>query len=166
MLESRSAAEARGAEILATVRVGVGGVFEDHSDRGVALRSRRLEALLDAAGIAAGEVDLLVLSVLAEGNAYGYAIQKRLSEASEGQVDLKAGTLYPLLHRLEDERLIRSKWDTSSGRKRKWYELTRAGRRRLEQDAQQWSRYAKCIMQLLSPVMGGISDLTSIHNHD
>ena len=66
---------------------------------------------------------------------------------------LPAGTLYPLLHRLEADRLIKSRWDDSSGRRRKWYELTAKGTRRLHRDAQQWNRYVECLSQLLGPVL-------------
>jgi DNA-binding PadR family transcriptional regulator len=97
-----------------------------------------------------GSLDLMVLSVLAGGNKYGYLIQKEVREASGSRVDLKAGTLYPLLHKLEDERLVRSTWDSATGRQRKWYELTSAGRRRLTAQAQEWTDYAACIQQLLA----------------
>jgi DNA-binding PadR family transcriptional regulator len=100
-----------------------------------------------------GSLDLMVLSVLADGAKYGYLIQKRLREAGGG-LEIQAGTLYPLLHRLEGERLIRSRWDESTGRRRKWYDLTAKGRRRLQQQAQEWRRYADCISRLLAPVIG------------
>jgi DNA-binding PadR family transcriptional regulator len=97
-----------------------------------------------------GSLDLMVLSVLAGSKKYGYLIQREVREASGGRVDLPAGTLYPLLHRLEDEKLIKSSWDDSTGRERKWYELTAAGRKRLSVQAQAWSDYAACIRQLLA----------------
>jgi PadR family transcriptional regulator len=97
-----------------------------------------------------GSLDLMVLSVLAGGKKYGYLIQKQVREASSSRVDLAAGTLYPLLHRLEDDGLVRSSWDDRTGRQRKWYELTAAGRRRLSAQAQEWADYAACIGQLLS----------------
>src|SRR6266550_1369459 len=84
-----------------------------------------------------GSLDLMVLSVLAAGKKYGYLIQKQLREASGSRVALAAGTLYPLLHRLEDEGFVRSTWDDHTGRQRKWYELTAAGRRRLSAQAQE-----------------------------
>ena len=100
-----------------------------------------------------GSIDMMVLSVLADGSKYGYLIQNQLREVSRGRVELKAGTLYPLLHRLEADKLIRCKWDHSTGRRRKWYELTAAGRRRLQVQAQEWHSYVECIGQLLSPVL-------------
>lgn len=100
-----------------------------------------------------GSLDLMVLAVLAEGPMYGYRIAQALEESTRGMVQVKAGTLYPLLHRLKDDGLIRSRWDHSTGRKRKWYELTAAGRRRLKQQARQWSAYAECLQRLLAPVL-------------
>ena len=99
-----------------------------------------------------GSLDLMVLSVLAEDSQYGYSIQKRLQTVSMGKVKLPAGTLYPLLHRLETEKLIRSRWDESTGRKRKWYHLTAKGKKRLKVQANQWQQYAKCGSDLISGV--------------
>jgi PadR family transcriptional regulator PadR len=97
-----------------------------------------------------GSLDLMVLSVLAGSKKYGYLIQKEVREASGTRIDLPAGTLYPLLHRLEDEGLVRASWDTETGRERKWYELTAAGRKRLVVQAQEWTDYAACVRQLLA----------------
>lgn len=100
-----------------------------------------------------GSLDLVVLSVLADGPRYGYLIQKRIHEASGDRVRLQAGTLYPLLHRLEGDKLIRCRWDKSTGRPRKWYELTAAGRRRLDRQAHEWARYVQFVERLLTPVL-------------
>ena len=100
-----------------------------------------------------GSLDLMVLSVLAEEPRYGYLIQQRLGEASGGRVQPQAGTLYPLLHRLESNGLISSRWEKSTGRKRKWYELTASGRRQLGHQARQWVELADCLRQLLAPVL-------------
>lgn len=99
-----------------------------------------------------GSLDLMILSVLADQAKYGYMIQSQLRDASQGRVDLKAGTLYPLLHRLEADKLIRCTWDDSTGRRRKWYELTAAGRKRLQVQSQEWRSYVECIGQLLALV--------------
>ena len=96
-----------------------------------------------------GSLDLMVLSVLAEEPQYGYLIQKRLNGVSLGKVKLPAGTLYPLLHRLESDKLIRSRWDSSTGRRRKWYELTAKGKKRLKAQASQWQQYADCMTSLI-----------------
>jgi len=104
-----------------------------------------------------GSLDLMILSVLAEKPLYGYLIQKLIREASGNMVRLQAGTLYPLLHRLEHAGVITSRWDKASGRERKWYELTDAGRRRLQHQATQWQEYSKCIKRLLKPALEGLS---------
>ena len=93
-----------------------------------------------------GSLDLMILSVLSKSAQYGYLIQKELQIISRGEVELKAGTLYPLLHRLENRKWIRSRWDDSTGRRRKWYELTPQGERTL-------ARYAQCIEQLIAPLV-------------
>jgi DNA-binding PadR family transcriptional regulator len=102
-----------------------------------------------------GNLDLLVLSSLADGAKYGYLIQQSLNGATGGMVTVQAGTLYPLLHRLEAEKLVRCRWDSSTGRKRKWYELTSAGKKRLRHQANQWREYADCVGRVLRPVLGG-----------
>lgn len=100
-----------------------------------------------------GSLDLMILSVLAEGPKYGYLIQKRICDASGDRLPLAAGTLYPLLHRLEGDKLIRARWDDSTGRRRKWYDLTAAGRRRLGEQARDWSVFAECVNRLLGPLL-------------
>jgi DNA-binding PadR family transcriptional regulator len=67
-----------------------------------------------------GSLDLMVLAVLDQGDQYGYIIQKKIREASHEKVSMSAGTMYPLLHRLEGEKLIRSRWENTTGRRRKW----------------------------------------------
>lgn len=101
-----------------------------------------------------GSLDLMVLSVLADGPSYGYLIQKEVIKASAGMIDLKAGTLYPLLHRLEADGWVKGKLEDSVGRKRKWYRLTAAGRRQLRSRANQWLEYATCIRRLLNVALG------------
>jgi transcriptional regulator len=100
-----------------------------------------------------GSLDLMVLSVLDGEPKYGYLIQQSLREASRGLIDVQAGTLYPLLHRLEGEKLIRSRWEQATGRRRKWYELTASGRRQLAEQAKEWDAFAACLRRMLSPVL-------------
>lgn len=96
-----------------------------------------------------GSLDLMVLSDLKSGPRYGYQILASLRERSAGRVDLKAGTLYPILHKLEADGCVRSWWDDASGRDRKWYALTDRGAARVEADAAQWRDYAACVWQML-----------------
>ena len=101
-----------------------------------------------------GSLDLMALSVLAAGPRYGLAVQQELRSASGGQVEANPGTLYPLLHRLEADGLIAAAWRTESGRRRKWYSLTPAGRARLADRAAQWYAYADLVRSLLEPAVG------------
>jgi DNA-binding PadR family transcriptional regulator len=81
----------------------------------------------------------LVLAIRADGESYGYAIIKRVSELSGGHLQWSDGMLYPVLHRLERHRLIAAKWGASeSGRRRKYYRLTKEGRAELEAERKRW----------------------------
>jgi len=97
-----------------------------------------------------GNLELMVLSVLGNKPNYGYLIQQQLALLSDGMVNVQAGTLYPLLHRLEADKLVKSKQERSTGRPRKYYSLTASGRRRLKQRAQDWSDFARCLQTFLS----------------
>ena len=81
----------------------------------------------------------LVLAILAEGDSYGYAIIKRVTELSGGHLQWTDGMLYPVLHRLERQSLVVAKWGASeTGRKRKYYRITKDGRAQLDVQKQQW----------------------------
>ncbi len=81
----------------------------------------------------------LVLAILAEGDSYGYAILKRVRELSGGELNWTDGMLYPVLHRLERSGLIVARWDQAeSGRRRKYYRVTEAGRGQLAEERRQW----------------------------
>lgn len=103
-------------------------------------------------GMLRGNLDLLILATLIDGEKHGYLIQQSLEKRSEGLVLIQAGTLYPLLHKLEAEKLIRSRWDESTRRRRKCYELTGAGKRRLHSQAAQWREYVECMQKMLDPL--------------
>jgi DNA-binding PadR family transcriptional regulator len=81
----------------------------------------------------------LVLAILAEGDSYGYAILKRVRELSGGRMEWTDGMLYPVLHRLERLGHIEARWEVAeSGRRRKYYRITPAGRIQLEEERRQW----------------------------
>jgi transcriptional regulator len=81
----------------------------------------------------------LVLAILTEGASYGYAIIKRVAELSGGHLRWTDGMLYPVLHRLERQGLVAAKWSTSeTGRRRKYYRITKDGRKQLAAQRQQW----------------------------
>jgi len=80
-----------------------------------------------------------ILSILTEGDSYGYEIIQRVAALTRGQLIWTDGMLYPVLHRLEDSGCVRSYWQPSpTGRKRKYYALTDAGRAELEDRKRQW----------------------------
>jgi transcriptional regulator len=101
-----------------------------------------------------GTLDLLVLKTLdAIGPMHGYAIARRLQQVSDDVLQLNQGTLYPALIRLQHRGLITSKWGTTeNNRAAKYYSLTKAGKRQLEQEAQNWDRMAAVIYRVLQGV--------------
>ncbi len=108
----------------------------------------------------------LVLAILAEGDSYGYAILKRVREVSGGELKWTDGMLYPVLHRLERSGLIQSRWEKSeSGRRRKYYRVTPAGREQLTDQQRQWRTVEQALHQVwssLSEVVGGEEGSSSL----
>ena len=91
----------------------------------------------------------LVLSILSEGESYGYAIIQQVRALSEEKITWTDGMLYPVLHRLEDEGLIRSTWrESAEGRERKYYRITPEGRRALEKEKQKWMTVHETLARL------------------
>ena len=91
-----------------------------------------------------GSTPLLVLSLLKDGDMYGYQMADELATRSDDTFQLKEGTLYPLLHSLEKEGLVKSyKKETPGGRERKYYTLTEAGRGQLEEKTRQWQLFSE-----------------------
>ncbi len=81
----------------------------------------------------------IVLAILAEGDSYGYAILQRVRELSGGRIAWTDGMLYPVLHRLERLGYVNARWAVSeSGRQRKYYHITAAGRSQLAEERRQW----------------------------
>jgi transcriptional regulator len=98
-----------------------------------------------------GTLDLLVLKTLeALGPLHGYSIAQRLHQVSREVLRLNQGTLYPALLRLEHNGWIASKWGTTeNNRKARYYSITKAGRKRLEQESSNWAQAAKIINRVL-----------------
>jgi PadR family transcriptional regulator PadR len=81
----------------------------------------------------------VVLAILSHGDSYGYEILQRVREASAGRMDWTDGMLYPVLHRMERLGFVESRWEASdSGRRRKYYRITSAGRNQLLEQRRQW----------------------------
>jgi transcriptional regulator len=97
-----------------------------------------------------GTLDLLVLKALACGAMHGWGIAQRLRQLSAEALQVQQGSLYPALHRLERQGWIRARWGQSENNRRaRFYELTRAGKRRLEEETATWERFAAAVAQVL-----------------
>jgi PadR family transcriptional regulator, regulatory protein PadR len=96
-----------------------------------------------------GHLDALLLAVLAGGPRHGYAVIEELRSGSGGAFDLPKGTVYPALHRLEQAGLVRGTWSTESGRRRRTYQLTAAGRRRLGAERTTWTQFSAAMSAVL-----------------
>ncbi len=99
--------------------------------------------------LVAASATALVLSILSEGENYGYAIIKRVHKLSGGQMQWTDGMLYPVLHRLEGQKLIQSKWrESETGRKRKYYKIKKEGTKVLKEQQNQWKVVYSTLRQL------------------
>ncbi len=103
----------------------------------------------DVQGFARGIHELLVLSTLRDRAKHGYQIALDVEEESNGLFHFKHGTLYPILHRLEEDGLIRGSWSREGGRKKKVYALTDAGRRHLTGETGRVEEIVAGLMKLL-----------------
>jgi PadR family transcriptional regulator PadR len=100
-----------------------------------------------------GTLDLMVLKTLeAMGAMHGYGIARRIEQVSENTVSLNQGTIYPALLRLLQRGWVKAEWGTSeTGRRAKFYALTRAGRKQIEQETENWERIAATMARFLAP---------------
>jgi PadR family transcriptional regulator PadR len=92
----------------------------------------------------------MLMKILAESPAHGYAVAQALRERSGGVFDLPEGTIYPALHRLERARLLQSEWSTASGRKRRVYRLTAGGRRKVAGAKRDWQRFSAAVEAVMT----------------
>jgi transcriptional regulator len=97
-----------------------------------------------------GTLDLLILKMLAIEEMHGWAMSQRLLEVSGDVLQVSDGSLYPALHKMEQEGWITAEWKPSQNKRRaKFYSLTRSGRRRLEKETANWNRLSGAISQVL-----------------
>lgn len=96
-----------------------------------------------------GVLETLILEVISEAPSYGYQIAQRVKARSEGRFELKEGSLYPALHRLERQKLLSANWDETDGRPRKYYRLTTQGVRALRRRRDDWFAFASGVNQVL-----------------
>ncbi len=93
-----------------------------------------------------GTLDLLILKTLAREPLHGWGISKRIQDLSGEELSVGQGSLYPALHRLEQQGWIAARWqDTDLGRRAKFYELTRDGREQLERELATWKRLSSAV---------------------
>ena len=92
-----------------------------------------------------GHLDLLLLAILEAGPAHGYAVIEALRKRSGGTFDLPEGTIYPALHRLEEQGLLASHWLEDAPRRKRIYELTARGRQVLGSRREEWCSFARAI---------------------
>lgn len=97
-----------------------------------------------------GTIPMLVLSVMEKEDMYGYKIIKELEMRSEHAFSLKEGTLYPILHSLEKEKLLESYWEVADGRKRKYYHITKKGLGQLEVKKEEFKEYSISVAKVLN----------------
>ena len=98
-----------------------------------------------------GTLDLLILKTLDGGAMHGWGISLRIQEVSGAVLQVNQGSLYPALHRLEQQGLISAEWGNSdNNRQAKFYALTRAGRKQLESETRNWERLAGAVARILS----------------
>ena len=97
-----------------------------------------------------GTLDLLILKSLATGEMHGFGVSRRIEQITGGTFVVKPGSLFPALHRMEDEGWASSFWgDSENNRRAKYYHLTKPGRRQLDSETKRWSRISLAIARVL-----------------
>lgn len=97
-----------------------------------------------------GSLTMLILKLLSEKDMYGYEMIEVLRSRSENVFELKAGTLYPLLHGLEDKGFLTVYEQEFAGKTRKYYQITKDGRKQLEKKQTEWKLYTEAVSQVLA----------------
>jgi PadR family transcriptional regulator, regulatory protein PadR len=100
-----------------------------------------------------GTVEMLILEVVSHGPTYGYEISQTVCGRSQGYFELKEGSLYPALHRLERQKLLASFWREIDGRRRKYYKLTANGQAALAARKQEWLAFSTGVQGILGAQM-------------
>lgn len=105
-----------------------------------------------------GSTGMLVLSVISRSEMYGYQIIKTVEMMSENVFQMNEGTLYPILHALEKEEFLSSRWVESeeNGRKRKYYKITEKGLKELASQKQEWEAYSTAVGKVLGGELSAI----------
>ncbi len=102
------------------------------------------------AALVQGSLDLLILQTLTLGSYHGLGLARRIGHVTRGAFDVRPGSLFPALHRMEEHGWLRSEWGESENRRRaKFYRLTPAGRRQLSRETESWQRISVAIDRAL-----------------
>jgi len=96
-----------------------------------------------------GTLPTLILEALANESSHGYRIAQSIKERSQGVLDFKEGTLYPALHKLERDGLVESYEEAESGRTRRYYRITKIGRKTLATDRAEWRQLSRAVTTIL-----------------
>ena len=105
--------------------------------------------------LVSGSTMMLILKLLEEKDMYGYEMIETMREKSENVFELKAGTLYPLLHGLEEKEFVKSYEQEAGGKTRKYYSLSREGMKQLRAKEKEWKEYAGAVRNVLGGVCFG-----------
>lgn len=101
-----------------------------------------------------GMVEMLILDVVSQSPTYGYEIAQTVAVRSRGYFELKEGSLYPALHRLERQKMLASFWEEAEGRRRKYYKLTTAGQKALAAKKEEWRAFSAGVNGVLGMAYG------------
>ena len=103
----------------------------------------------ERADLLQGTLDMLILKALSLGPLHGYGVIQRIRQLSDEMLHVEQGSLYPALYRIEQKGWVKSQWDThDTGRRAKFYTLTRAGRRQLEAEEASWDRLVLAVTKV------------------
>ena len=100
--------------------------------------------------LVSGSMAMLLLKLLSEKDMYGYEMIDTLRKRSQNVFELKAGSMYPLLHSLEEKNLLTSYEEEVLGKVRKYYSITKEGRKMLGRKEEEWKEYSQAVIQVLS----------------
>jgi PadR family transcriptional regulator PadR len=104
----------------------------------------------DSTNLLQGTLDMMILKALALHEMHGLGISRRIEQITKGTFQVKPGSLFPALHRMEEEGWLASAWgDSENNRRAKYYRLTKAGRRQLESETERWGRISLAIARAL-----------------
>ena len=111
--------------------------------------------MLENKSLISGSTSMLLLSLLSEKDMYGYEMIETLHQRSNHVFDLKAGTLYPLLHSLVEKEYLEAYEDLESAKPRKYYRITKKGRKYLRAISEEWQEYARAVKGIIGGVTFG-----------